>query len=73
MRVLFAPVYFKENVDVFLISRSTKLSACTFICRQRMDAILVYGGMAFTVVLLLLMWMWFSRGGKHVQANVEVP
>lgn len=38
-----------------------------------MDAILVYGGMAFTVVLLLLMWMWFSRGGKHVPANVEVP
>ena len=36
-----------------------------------MDAILVYGGMAFTVILLLLMWMWFSRGGKH--ANVDVP
>lgn len=30
-----------------------------------MDAILVYGGMAFTVVLFLLMWMWFSKGGKH--------
>lgn len=34
-----------------------------------MDAILVYGGMAFTVVLLLLMWMWFSKGGKHAGAS----
>jgi hypothetical protein len=31
-----------------------------------MDAILVYGGMAFTVVLLFFMWIWFGRGGKHV-------
>ena len=30
--------------------------------RQRMDAMLVYGGMVFTVLLLLFVWMFF--GGK---------
>lgn len=34
-----------------------------------MDAILVYGGMTFTVVLLLLMWMWLRRGGKQVHVT----
>jgi len=29
-----------------------------------MDAILVYGGMFVTVVLLVLMYMWFGRSGK---------
>lgn len=38
-----------------------------------MDAILVYGGMAFTVILLLLMWMWFGRGGKRAVVEQDIP
>ena len=29
--------------------------------RQRMDAMLVYGGMLFTVVLLLIIWLFSGK------------
>lgn len=34
-----------------------------------MDAILVYGGMFVTVVLLILMYMWFGRSGGKKAAT----
>ena len=36
--------------------------------RQRMDAILVYGGMFCTLVVLILMYVWFGRSGKKLEA-----
>mmetsp|Transcript_29819 Transcript_29819/g.73925 ORF Transcript_29819/g.73925 Transcript_29819/m.73925 type:complete len:247 (-) Transcript_29819:340-1080(-) len=44
--------------------------------RQRMDAMMVYGGMAFTCILLLFMWLWLRSGvaGKThavVEARVD--
>ena len=38
-----------------------------------MDAIMVYGGMAFTVLLVLLMWLWFGRGGGTPHDVPAVP
>ena len=35
--------------------------------RQRMDAILVYGGMFCTLVVLILMYVWFGRSGKKLE------
>lgn len=36
--------------------------------RQRMDAILVYGGMFCTLIVLILMYVWFGRSGKKLEA-----
>ena len=36
--------------------------------RQRMDAILVYGGMFCTLVVLILMYVCFGRSGKKLEA-----